>query len=284
LSGGEPLCRNDIFELIRHAQQAGLIVALATNGTLIDAGIAEKISDSGLSRVSVSIDGATADIHNKQRCSQDAFELALKGIKHLRDKNTDFQINVTLTKTNAEQTEALYNLAESLGASALHFFMLVPVGCGRVLAETDMLSPQQYEQKLIQIHQLENRRRLQIKVTCGPHYQRVIRQQQSQNSKAMSQHSSRGCLAGLGVLFVGHQGNVYPCGYLPVKCGNVLNEPLLEIWQNNKDLLCMSNSDNLGGKCGICGYRYICGGCRARAYAASGDYMGQEPFCTYIPE
>jgi AdoMet-dependent heme synthase len=283
-SGGEPLCRTDIFELIKLANLAGLKSALATNGTLLDANIAEQIHHSGISRVSVSLDGATAEIHNKQRRSQDAFELALEGIKHLREKNISFQINVTLTKNNSQQMQEIYELARLLGAAALHIFMLVPVGCGRVLAETDMLSPQEYEEKLLEIYQLENRGQLQIKVTCGPHYQRVIRQQQAQDSRIKPQHSGRGCLAGVGVIFVGHQGNVYPCGYLPVKCGNILDEQLAEIWHNNKDLLRMCNTDELGGKCGVCGYRGVCGGCRARAYAATGDYMAQEPFCIYIPE
>ncbi len=291
-SGGEPLCRADIFELIQQANQTGIKSALATNGTLLDANTAEQIRSSGISRVSVSLDGATAEVHNRQRRSQDAFELALAGIKLLRERNVGFQINVTLTKNNAWQMRAIYELARSLGAAALHFFMLVPVGCGRILAETDMLSPQEYEEKLLEIYQLESRGELQIKVTCGPHYQRVIRQQQTQNqalsvaegSKLRTQHSSRGCLAGLGVLFVGHQGDVYPCGYLPVKCGSILDEQLVEIWHNNKDLLRMCNSDELGGKCGVCEYRHVCGGCRARAYAATGDYMAQEPFCIYTPE
>jgi AdoMet-dependent heme synthase len=283
-SGGEPLCRTDIFELAQYANNLGITTALATNGTLIDADIAEQIYTNGIRKVSVSLDGATAEVHNRQRRSQNAFESALEGIRHLREKNISFQINVTLTKSNAAQTEALYELARSLGADALHFFMLVPVGCGQILAETDMLSPQQYEDKLVEINRLENKSKLQIKVTCGPHYQRVIRQQQTQHSKLITQHSRRGCLAGLGVLFVGHQGDIFPCGYLPVNCGNILDKPLSEIWRNNLDLLKMCNSNNLGGKCGNCDYRQVCGGCRARAYAATGDYMSEEPFCIYIPE
>jgi len=94
---------------------------------------------------------------------------------------------------------------------------------------------------------------------------------------------SRGCLAGIGVLFVGHQGDVFPCGYLPVKCGNILKEQLSDIWRNSKDLARMRDSTGLEGKCGLCGYKNICGGCRARAYAAAGNYMAEEPFCAYVP-
>jgi len=105
------------------------------------------------------------------------------------------------------------------------------------------------------------------------------------NSKFEIRHSKfdRGCLAGLGVLFVAHQGDVFPCGYLPIRCGNVLEEPLSQIWYNNKDLARMRDSSALEGKCGLCGYREVCGGCRARAYAVTGNYMAEEPFCAYIP-
>ena len=287
-SGGEPLCREDLFELIGKAKSLGIIPALATNGTLVDSTVAGRISDSGVMRVSVSLDGATAEVHNKLRQLDGSFERAILGIGHLRDKNVPFQINMTLTKHNAHQIEDVYDLAKSLGAAAVHIFMLVPVGCGQSLAETDMLSPEQYEQKMLDISKLDDRRELQMKVTCGPHYERIIREQGiSSNAKAgHGRHGgiSRGCLAGLGVLFVGHQGNVFPCGYLPVKCGNVLEEKLSEIWYNNPDLARMRDSNQLEGKCGVCGYRQICGGCRARAYAATGNYMAEEPFCAYIPK
>jgi radical SAM protein with 4Fe4S-binding SPASM domain len=311
-SGGEPLCRKDLFELVGRARTARIIPALATNGTLINAAVAERIRDSGIVRVAVSLDGATAEVHNKLRKLQGSFENALEGISHLRDKNVPFQINITLTKHNAHQLADVYELAKSLGAKAVHIFMLVPVGCGQVLAETDMLSAQQYEQMLLEIYRLDSQNELQVKVTCGPHYERVIRQQglhQSQGKKGLTaetakhaekkkeSHSavsansavrrfghriaSKGCLAGLGVLFVGHQGDVFPCGYLPVKCGNVLEQKLADIWRDSEDLARMRDVNSLEGKCGLCDYRWVCGGCRARAYAATGNYMAEEPFCAY---
>jgi radical SAM protein with 4Fe4S-binding SPASM domain len=295
-SGGEPLCRDDLFELINYAKEAGIIPALATNGTLIDMGVAEKIKDSGIARVAVSLDGATAEVHDKLRQLEGSFERAMHGIECLREKEVPFQINITLTKHNAEQLEDIYELAKSVGAVAVHIFMLVPVGCGQVLAETDMLSPEQYEQKLLEICRLDGRDELQMKVTCGPHYERVIREQglyqarkkaanvsSSVPGKIGHKGASRGCLAGLGVLFVGHQGNVFPCGYLPIECGNILKQSLSKIWYGSKDLARMRDSGNLEGKCGVCGYRDICGGCRGRAYAATGNYMAEEPFCAYIP-
>ena len=292
-SGGEPLCRDDIFELIGEAKAAGIVPALATNGTLVDANIAQKIADSGIVRVAVSLDGATAEVHNRLRNLEGSFESALDGVRNLADKKVAFQINITLTKQNAHQLKEVYELAESIGAVALHVFMLVPVGCGQVLAETDILSPQEYEEKLLEICQLDSLGQLQVKVTCGPHYERVIRQQGLHQARSkqisadgnMPRHgkASKGCLAGLGVLFVGHQGDVFPCGYLPVKCGNVLENDLEQIWYKNQDLARMRDSSALEGKCGICGYREICGGCRARAFGLTNNYMAEEPFCVYIP-
>ena len=292
-SGGEPLCREDLFELIEHAKALGITPALATNGTLIDETVAGQIRDSGIARVSVSLDGATSEVHDKLRQLTGSFEKAIEGIEYLRDAKVPFQINMTLTRHNAGQLEDIYELAKTLGAVAVHIFMLVPVGCGQSLAETDMLSPEQYEKKLLEICTLDGRGELQMKVTCGPHYERVIRQEGLHKSRpkvsgavpGRSGHggASKGCLAGLGVLFVGHQGDVFPCGYLPVKCGNILEQKLVDIWYESEDLARMRDTGALEGKCGVCGYRQVCGGCRGRAYAATGNYMAEEPFCAYVP-
>ena len=295
-SGGEPLCREDLFELVKHARSLEITAALATNGTLIDTTVAKQIRESGIARVSVSLDGATAEVHNMLRQLEGSFESAIEGIGYLREQKVPFQINITLTKHNAGQLEDIYDLAKSLGAVAVHIFMLVPVGCGQSLAETDMLSPEQCEQKMLDICRLDGRGELQMKVTCGPHYERVIRQQGLYKSRAEAGHgrgdvpgrnghkgTSKGCLAGLGVLFVGHQGDVFPCGYLPINCGNVLDEKLSDIWYGSEDLARMRDSSKLEGKCGICGYKQVCGGCRCRAYADTGNYMAEEPFCAYVP-
>jgi len=304
-SGGEPLCRSDLFELIKYAKGFSIVPALATNGALIDESMGEKIKNSGIVRVAVSLDGATAQTHNKLRQHEGSFEKAIEGINNLRKKQVPFQINITLTKSNADELGDVYKLAETLGAAALHIFMLVPVGCGESLAETDMLSAAEYEQKLLEISRLDAMGKLEVKVTCGPHYERIKAEQghvsrcsllvardTSQESRATNQPNRpvKGCLAGMGVLFVNHQGDVFPCGYLPIKCGNILQQPqrkpsqrLADIWYGSEDLAKMRNSDVLEGKCGICDYRKVCGGCRARAYATTGNYMAEEPYCQYVP-
>jgi radical SAM protein with 4Fe4S-binding SPASM domain len=286
-SGGEPLCREDIFELIKTARSQGMTPALATNGTLINANIADQILNSGVMRVSVSLDGATSEVHNRLRRLEGSFERAIEGIGYLRERDIPFQINMTLTRHNAHQLNEIYVLAKSLGAVAVHIFMLVPVGCGISLSNTDMLSPEQYEQKMLEIYKLDMRGELQMKVTCGPHYERVKKQEKAssgiKSNHEIKHETSRGCLAGLGVLFVSHQGDIFPCGYLPIKCGNVLEDKLSDVWYENKDLARMRNTNELEGKCGVCGYRQICGGCRGRAYASTGNYMTEEPFCAYVP-
>lgn len=297
-SGGEPLCREDLFELVEYAGSKSIRCALATNGTLVDGVIADKVKQSGIARVSVSLDGATADVHDGLRRLDGSFDQALVGIRNMAERQIPFQINITLTKNNAHQLEDVYELAKSLGACAVHIFMLVPVGCGQTLAETDMLTPAQYEEMLLKVEELDRRGEIEIKVTCGPHYERVIREQGLYKERKAAGHghpgakapgmaghgqTSKGCLAGLGVIFVAHNGEVFPCGYLPVKCGNVLQQPLGEIWTGSADLAKMRDSSELEGKCGVCGYREVCGGCRARAYSVDGNYMAEEPFCAYVP-
>lgn len=280
-SGGEPLCRDDIFELIETAVSKKVKSALATNGTLIDSKIADKIKTSGVERVSVSLDGATSDVHNKLRRLDGSFEAAFGGIECLKKACVPFQINMTLTRHNAHQLNEIFALAEDIGAVAVHLFMLVPVGCGEEFAAEDMLSAEEYEELLKTVSQTQSQTGLEIKVTCGPHYERVIRQQKNTGDTPL--RHSKGCLAGSGVLFVSHSGDVFPCGYLPVHCGSILQTPLKNIWTGSTDLARMRDADQLKGKCSVCGYRTVCGGCRARAFAATGDYMQAEPMCTYTP-
>ncbi len=292
-SGGEPLCRPDLFELIAHAKARGITPALATNGTLIDEAMAERIAASGVARASISLDGSTAEMHDHMRQLEGSFDQAVQGIKYLHKQGVPFQINMTVTQHNRHQLGDIYELALQLGAVAVHPFMLVPVGCGVELAETDMMTPAQYEESLTVIAELEKRGDMQIKVTCGPHYERVKREAGLNPSPHAHGSvpggpghgaSSRGCLAGMGVIFVGHQGEVFPCGYLPVLCGNVLETPLKDIWMHSQDLGQLSDSDALEGKCGACGFRKVCGGCRARAYAETQNYLAEEPFCVYQPK
>lgn len=318
LSGGEPLYRPDIFEIAGYATASGLIVALATNGTMIDAGVAKQIKSSGIRRVSVSLDGADAATHDHFR-GNGAFDAALRGIEHLRAAGVPAQINTTVARHNVHQMPATLQLARSLGAVALHLFLLVPVGCGVEIADDHQITPTEYEEVLNWMYDTEMEGDIELKATCAPHYFRIVRQRQAEErrqgiirqgpqsmrrqrdaaaGKTEHGHASngahpaghsplnsmtKGCLAGTGVAFISHRGEVFPCGYLPVEAGNVRDLSLATIWQDAPLFNQLRNPELLTGKCGGCEFKRVCSGCRARAYGMTGDILGQEPFCTYQP-
>lgn len=290
LTGGEPLYRDDIFDIARYAASQELRVALATNGTLIDAACAHRIRQAGIARASISIDGCTAASHDDFRGISGAFDAAVRGARLLRQQGVAFQFNTTVTKRNVGELEDILQFAIKEGAAALHFFMLVPVGCGIKIAHTDMLSGEQYEDVLNWLYERSKETALELKATCAPHYYRVIRQRARAEGRTLSFEQdgmaamTRGCLAGSGVCFISHRGDVQPCGYLPLVAGNVLHEGIRKIWEESELFLSLRDADRLGGKCGACGFRIVCGGCRARAYYATGGYLDEEPYCTYEPK
>lgn len=276
-SGGEPLMRSDWRELADYARKLALPTALATNGTLIDSATADDIAAAGFRRVSVSLDGANADVHDRFRGVAGAFDAAMAGIAELCKANVPFQVNATIAAHNIAHCDELYNLARSLGAVALHLFLLVPVGCGTQIAESHRISPAEYEGVLNWVLDKHRDDSFEIRATCAPHIYRLA------ENRGISLRGSRGCMCGLSVVFVSHQGEVFPCGYLPVSCGSVREQPLAEIWQNSNVLHSLRDFDKLTGKCGQCAFRDVCGGCRARAFAASGDYLAADPTCKYAP-
>jgi heme b synthase len=300
LSGGEPLIRPDIFEIAEHAVANGLRVALATNGTLIDGPMAQRIVDAGIRRVAVSLDGATAEPHDTFRALPGCFAQALKGIEHLRARGMSLQINTTVARHNVGELPQILDLALSLGADALHIFLLVPVGCGVEIADEQMISPGQYEEVLNWFYDRDQEGLLELKATCAPHYFRIVRQrtaaakrqappsQQRQRAAGATASSdlhamTKGCLAGTGVCFISHKGEVFPCGYLPLPAGSVREQPLEQIWRDAPIFKKLRDPELLQGKCRRCEFKRICGGCRARAYGMTGNYLGEEPFCVYEP-
>jgi len=290
LSGGEPLIRPDIFDIARHAADQGLPVALATNGTMITDETADRIVQAGVRRVSISFDGATAEVHDSFRALPGSFDKAVDGFKALKERGMSMQVNCTVARHNDNRLEEVLALARSLQADALHFFLLVPVGCGVELSRKQQLSPRRYEEVLNWVYDktVENPD-LQIKATCAPHYFRIVLQRGggemlSQGHGQGTMHQmTRGCLAGTAVCFVSHKGQVFPCGYLPVAAGNVRETPLEKIWNESTLFSTLRDTGNLTGKCGLCEYKNVCMGCRARSYGELGDYLAEEPYCTYEP-
>ena len=288
LSGGEPMVRPDIFDIARFADQKGVPVALATNGTMIDLPVAKEIASAGIRRVSISLDGSNRDTHDSFRKMPGSFDKAIQGILHLVDVGVPFQVNTTFTRHNLHELEAIYRLTLELGAAALHPFLLVPVGCGMEIKEEFQLTSEEYEQTLLKIHEFSQEGKLHIRPVCAPHYFRILAEKRSSLPKRKDtekfNHMTKGCLAGTGICFVSNKGEVFPCGYLPTVCGNIREESLSTIWKNSTIFDSLREPELLEGKCGICKFKRICSGCRARAFEEEGDFLAEEPNCLYEPE
>lgn len=288
LTGGEPLLREDIFEIARYGTDKGLRMVMAPNGTLITEALAREMADAGIQRISISIDGATPESHDQFRGVEGAFDGAMRGIRHAKNAGIEFQINTTITQSNLDQIPRIQELAAELGAVAHHIFLLVPTGRGKYLIDQE-ITAEEYENTLNWFYDQREETPLQLKATCAPHYYRILRQRARADGKTVTFQThgldavTRGCLGGTGFCFISHRGIVQPCGFLHVNSGNVTETPFSEIWKDSEVFLNLRNFDNLKGKCGLCEYKKVCGGCRARAYEATGDYMAEEPLCTFQP-
>lgn len=288
LTGGEPLMRRDIFEIARHGTDLGLRMTMAPNGTLVTLENAKKMADAGIQRISISLDGACAEIHDDFRAMPGAFAGAMQGIENAKNAGIEFQINTTITKKNLTEIPKLLELAVSLGAAAHHIFLLVPTGRGKEIEEST-IDAEEYEKTLNWFYDQREKVPLQLKATCAPHYYRILRERSRAEGKSVTPAThgldamTRGCLGGIGFCFVSHVGQVQPCGFLEKDCGNIREQSFTEIWRTSPPLLTLRNYDLLTGKCGVCEYKNVCGGCRARAYELTGDFMSEEPLCLYQP-
>ena len=287
LTGGEPLLRPDIFEIASYGTNKGLRMVMATNGTLVTPAVAQKMIQSGIKRVSISIDGKDAHSHDAFRQQKGAFAGAMTGIAALKNAGMEFQINTTITSANLEQIKDILDLTKSLGAAAHHIFLLVPTGRGKELAG-QTITAADYEEKLNWFHQESLSCEIQLKATCAPHYFRIRHQNKSVESrKKPSGHfheMTRGCLGGITFCFISHVGQVQPCGYLELDCGNMKKKSFSAIWEKSEVFRNLRDYSKYGGKCGRCEFIKVCGGCRARAYEATGDYLAEEPLCIYQPK
>ena len=295
--------------------------------------VAQKIKQAGIKRVSISLDGSDAHTHDSFRGIPGAFDAAVYGMRNLQELGVSVQINTTIARHNAHQLPAVLDLARTLGADALHTFLLVPVGCGVDIATEQMVAPEEYERMLNWFYDQSLQGGIELKATCAPHYFRVARQRKAadrlagRSDPASISHPSaneigptdmtmpgstgislkpgggppvghtghpgghpgdmnamtKGCLAGTGVCFISHEGEVFPCGYLPALAGDLRKQSFAEIWNDSDVFAQLRDDDNLKGKCGCCEFRHVCMGCRARAYAATGDFLAEEPFCVYEP-
>jgi heme b synthase len=287
LTGGEPLLRKDIFEIAAYGDSKGLRMVMATNGTLVDDATAAKIRDAGIRRVSISLDGVDAERHDAFRQVPGAFEGALAGIEALKRAGVEFQVNTTITRMNLDQIEGLLELAQKLGAAAHHIFLLVPTGRGKEMAH-QAISPEDYEKTLDWFYEAGLACPMQLKATCAPHFYRIYHQRKKERAeKALPENPlhtmTRGCLGGSSFVFISHRGQAQPCGYLELDCGQLKEKSFEEIWKHSLIFRDLRDLRKYGGKCGRCEFITVCGGCRARAYEKSGDFLAEEPLCIYEP-
>lgn len=271
LSGGEALIRDDALVFAWFGTSLGLRMTLATNGSTLTRDLANEIKASGISRVSVSLDGITPDIHDEFRGRPGAYELALAGIEHLRSAGVPVQINTTVAAVNISQMRMFPDFIKRLGAAAWHVFFLVPTGRGH---EMELAAILEYKSMLTDFLDVYISGSIECKATCAPQFYRMM---EESGIKSVT----KGCLAGNGFGFVSSTGDVQPCGFLDIKCGNVKEKSFPEIWQESDVLVKLRNPDLLNGKCGICNYKNICGGCRARAFEITGDINSTDPICWF---
>jgi len=283
LSGGEPMLRDDIYDLAAYANSANLPVVLATCGHLLTPETVELSKKAGILAISASIDGADAETHDAFRGVPGSFDRVVTGLQYARAANFPFQINTTVTRHNINQLEGVFAIAEHLGAMTADLFFLVPTGRGLNL-EDEEISPQEYEETLRWLHEKSGEMKIGLRISCSPHFSRVKAEIARKTDKP--NYGSSGCMAGHGIIFVSHCGIVQPCGFLDLSCGGLAeyNFDLRKIYNESKVLSALRDRDQYTGKCKICAYWTICGGCRARAFYQSRDYLNTDKACIYEPE
>ncbi len=271
-SGGEPMLREDIFELIKYAKSLDMTALMGSNGTLISKKNAKKLKDSGLNSVAISIDSLDPKKHNEFRGSRTAFQRALTGAKNCINEGIKVQLNCTVTKNNLEEIDGIINFASDFGAVSSHMLFLVEVGRGKNIKYTS-LDKDEYKEAINTIIDKNLDLDIRVKPTCAPQYKVEAL------LKGVKSPGGRGCIAGTSYCSILPNGDVHICPYAPVKVANVREESFDNIWENNQIFKQLRDFKNYKGACGSCRYINICGGCRARAFNKSGAWLDEDPFC-----
>ena len=287
-TGGDPMKRADVFDLVRHAVDSGLNTAMTPSANpLVTRDAVQRLRDSGLSRLAVSLDSCDAEMHDDFRGVPGSFARTLEIMQYARDAGLPLQVNTTITNRNFRQVDAMAELLADQGIVLWSVFFLVPIGRG--LAE-QRIAPHEYEEVFEALFNQSQKRRYGIKTTEAHHYRRFVLQHHADPQShpggripGRIQRAPIGVNDGKGVFFVSHTGAVYPSGFMPIKCGKFPKESVVDIYQNSPLLQSLRDGDLLKGKCGACEYRSLCGGSRARAFQLTRDPLAAEPDCTYIP-
>jgi radical SAM protein len=300
LTGGDPLKRPDTVEIVRYGVEQGLRVALTPSGTpLMTPAVLEALVAAGLSRLAVSLDGATAEQHDAFRGVAGSFDWTIRMLEAARALGLSTQINTTISRHNVHDLERLIALMERLEIALWSVFFIVPVGRAR---PNDLTTSEEFEAVFDRLYDLSKSAPFDIKTTAAPHYRRVVIQRQRAERRAGTRDEppvpftagvgfslpdgvgrAKGVNDGDGFVFVSHRGEIYPSGFLPLSAGNVRADDLVEVYRTHRLFRALRDRDRLKGKCGVCEFRSICGGSRARAYAMTGDPLEADPMCAHIP-
>ncbi|WP_426446187.1 TIGR04053 family radical SAM/SPASM domain-containing protein [Paenibacillus sp. S-38] len=294
LTGGDPLMRSDLFKLAEYAiRDKGLSVSMTPSATpRVTRETVRQANEAGLSRWAFSLDGSSAQIHDYFRGTPGSYDMTMQGISYLQEHGIPIQINTTVSNYNLTDLGDIARQVGRIGAVLWSLFFLVPTGRGM---QSDMITPVQHEEVMQWLVELAPRMPFGIKTTEAPHYRRVAAQAGPLHARREQRAPSfvrpvdvlgrapRGVGDGDGFVFISHTGEVYPSGFLPISCGNVKEAPLLEIYRNAPVMRELRDKSLLKGRCGVCEYKELCGGSRARAYAVTGDYLESDPACMYVP-
>lgn len=295
LTGGDPLKREDLYDLIAYGVAKGLRTTVSPSVTpLLTNESIKKLREAGISRIAVSLDGSTADIHDSFRGVKGSYARTIEVLAECGKEGIPIQVNTTVTRYNIEDFENIANLISGFDPVLWSVFFLVPTGRGKV---EDTISPEEYESVFEKMYELSKIMPYDIKSTEAPHYRRYVTQARVREKRSGGGlpravpgimrdaigRAPRGINDGKGFVFISHRGEVYPSGFLPLSGGNVKNESIVSIYRTSPLFTGIRDYDMLKGKCGVCEFKNICGGSRARAYAVTGDFMESEPYCAYIP-
>jgi AdoMet-dependent heme synthase len=290
LTGGDPAKRPDLVELVAHGRDIGLTMALTPSGTpLMTRELIGRLEDAGLARMAVSVDGPSAEIHDAFRGVPGSYAESLRILEQAREIGLETQINFSLTLSTLGMLDAMAALTDRVGAAM--FVVFVVISTGRATSLTS-LRPRHVEAALERLAEIAEGARFQVKTTGAPHFRRVLMSARTRTVPTglhRDVHEGvvrgpRGITDGVGFLFVSHHGDIFPSGFLPVSAGNVRTDDLAAVYRESPLFRGLRDADALGGKCGACPFRRVCGGSRARAFAATGDALAEDPACAYIPK
>ncbi len=279
-TGGEPLVHPKIIDILAYSHEKGFVNVVATNATLIDEKIADDLKRTGVAGIAVSIDSCYHDVHNEVRQNKEALDLALTGLQNARDRGILIQANITAMEFNADHIEEVLRFADGLGSGIGLLYQLVPVGRGAEIGDK-RLRKEANRILLAKLAETQADIGTLFEPVASPQYWPYLFEANSKNGYLLkaAEGGFHGCSAGRGLLYIRADGEMLPCPFLQVSAGNAYTGDLVEIWRNGEVFRKLRDRDNLKGSCGECKYRNICGGCRGKAHAISGDYLAEDPDC-----